>query len=116
MTKRQGVDPILVDTRADFFAAMSGLQAEFAVASADIDAREARLQNALADIRYMLHDGIGETVLTPAHGLARFMTEFNAELAEIVQNWLDRIEKHDRNTAFRNGFTDSLVVFVVGQV
>jgi predicted GTPase len=116
MAKRLGVAPMPADTRADFFAAMSGLQAEFAAAAADIDAREATLQNALADIRYILHDGIGETVLTPAHALARFMTEFNGELAEIVQDWLERIEMHDRNTAFRKGFTDSLVVFVLGKV
>jgi polynucleotide 5'-kinase involved in rRNA processing len=94
---------------------MSGLQTEFA-AAADIDAREATLKAALPDIRYMLHGGLGETVLTPSHTLARFMTEFNDELADIVQDRLDRIEKHDRNTAFRKGLTDSLVVFVLGTV
>ncbi len=104
------------DTRADFFAAMSGLQAEFVAAAADIDAREATLQNALSDIRYMLHDGIGETVLAPSHALTRFMADFNGELAKILQDWLRRIEKHDRNTKFRKGFTDSLVVFVLGKV
>ena len=108
--------PTNVDARADFLAAMSSLQEEFATAAADIDVREAALQAALADIRHVLEDGIGDTVLDRSHALARFMTDFNGELAAILQDWLGRIEKHDRNTAFRKGFTDSLVVFVLGKV
>jgi putative transposase len=42
------------------------------------------------------------TVLAPSHALARFMTDFNGELADLVQDWLDRIEKHDRNTALHH--------------
>ena len=97
--------PFLVraDTRADFFAVMSGLQREFAAAAADIDSREAALKEAIADIRHVLQDGVGETILAPSHPLARFATDFNAELAKIVDGWLDRIETHDRNTAFRRG-------------
>ena len=104
------------DTRAAFFAAMSGLQEEFTAAAADIEVREAALKAALVDVRQVLRDGIGETVLAPSHALARFMADFNGMLADILQDWLDRIEKHDRNTAFRKGFTDSLVVFVLGKV
>lgn len=104
------------DTRAAFFGAMSGLEAEFAAAAADIDKREESMRNALTDIRLMLHNGIGETVLAPSHPLARFMSDLNTDLANIVQDWLERIEKYDRNTAFRKGFTDSLVVFVLGKV
>jgi predicted GTPase len=104
------------DTRAAFFAAMSRLQAEFAAAADDIDDREAVLKKALADIRDVLEDGIGGTAFAPSHALARFMIDFNGELACLVQSWLDRINKYDRNTAFRKGFTDSLVVFVLGKV
>ena len=104
------------DARSDFFVAMARLQEEFAAAAADMGARETALQAALADIRRALHVGIGETVFARSHELARFMTDFNSELADILQDWLDRIEKHDRNTAFHKGFTDSLVVFVLGKV
>jgi predicted GTPase len=116
MDTQQAWPPVLADTRADFFAAMSELQAKFAAAAADIDSREATLQNALADIRYTLHDGVGETALAQSHALTRFMADFNSELAKILQDWLKLIEKHDRNTVFRKGFTDSLVVFVLGKV
>jgi predicted GTPase len=44
------------------------------------------------------------------------MTDFNRQLAGILKDWLDRIQKHDRKTTFRKGFTDSLVVFVLGKV
>lgn len=108
--------PMPGDTRAAFFAAMSGLQEEFAAATVDIEVREAALKAAFVDVRQVLRDGIGETVLAPSHALARFLTDFNGMLADILQDWLDRIEKHDRNTAFRKGFTDSLVVFVLGKV
>jgi predicted GTPase len=64
----------------------------------------------------MLHEGIGDTFLKSSHTLARFMSEFNGELANIMRDWLARIEKHDRNTEIRKGFTDSLVVFVLGKV
>ena len=106
----------IVDTRAAFFAAMSRLQREFAAAAADIDAREAALKEAIADIRHVLEDGIGETVFDRKHPLARFATDFNGEVTNIVQEWLKRIETHDRNTAFRKGHTDRLVVFVLGKV
>ena len=115
MAGQQAAQPT-VDARASFFAAMAGLQADFAAAAEDIEAREAALKAALADIRYLLQSGIGETVLAPSHAVARFITDFNRELADILQGWLARIEKHDRNTAFRKGFTDSLVVFVLGKV
>jgi predicted GTPase len=116
MAGQQAAQPAAADTRAAFFTAMAGLQADFAAAAADIEAREAAMKAALADIRHVLQDGIGETVLAPSHALTRFMTDFNGELADILQDWLDRVEKHDRNTAFRKGFTDSLVVFVLGKV
>jgi hypothetical protein len=90
--------PAAADTRAAFFTAMAGLQADFAAAAADIEAREAAMKAALADIRHVLQDGIGEAVLAPSHALARFMTDFNGEIVDILQGWLDRIEKHDRNT------------------
>lgn len=116
MDTQEWTPPTHVDSRADFFAAMSSLQEAFAAAAVDIDAREAALQETLADIRRVLQDGVGETVLARSHPLARFMTDFNVELADILRDWLNQIEKHDRNTAFRKGFTDSLVVFVLGKV
>nr|WP_294554084.1 hypothetical protein [uncultured Rhodopila sp.] len=116
MAGQQVAPQVPVDTRTAFFATMSDLQADFAAAAADIHTREATMKTALADIRYMLRDGIGQTVLTASHPLARFMTEFNEELLHIVQDWLERIEKFDRNTEFRKGLTDSLVVFVLGKV
>lgn len=116
MDAQEWYPPTHFDARADFLTAMSSLQEGFAAAAVDIDVREAALQAALANIRHVLEDGIGETVLVRSHALARFMTDFNGELAGILQDWLGRIEKHDRNTAFRKGFTDSLVVFVLGKV
>jgi predicted GTPase len=116
MDGQQAAPPVPADTRAALFAAMSELQSEFAAAAVDIDLREAALKAAIADIRHLLRDGIGKPVLAPSHVLARFMTNFNSELAGILQDWLDRIEKHDRNTSFRKGFTDSFVVFVLGKV
>jgi hypothetical protein len=104
------------DTAAAFFAAMSELQEEFATAAVEIEEREATLKTALAHVRHLLRDGVGDTVLAPSHTLARFLADFNGELADILQHWVDQIEKHDRNTAFRKGFTDSLVVFVLGKV
>ncbi|PPQ40138.1 GTPase family protein [Rhodopila globiformis] len=104
------------DIRAAFYAAMSGLRADFAAAAADIDAREATLNKALGDVRYMMHDGVGKTVFAPSHPLARFMIDFNRELVDILDDWLNRIEQYDRKTTFRKGFTDSLVVFVLGKV
>jgi hypothetical protein len=116
LAEQQAAQPAAAYTRAAFFTAMAGLQADFSAAAADIETREAAMKAALADIRHVLQDGIGETILAPSHALARFMTDFNGELADILQDWFDRIEKHDRNTAFRKGFTDSLVVFVLGKV
>lgn len=104
------------DTRAAFIAAMCELRANFASAAADIDERELILEQALAELRYILSNGIGQSVLAPSHPLARSMSSFDRELATIVQDWLDRVEKHNRNTAFRKGLTDSFVVFVLGKV
>ena len=104
------------DLRAGFYAAMTELQAAFAAASADIAAREAVLKSAMADMKPTLQGGIGSSVLRAEHPLARHMTDFNAELAQLLQGWLDRVAKHDRTMAFRSGFTDSLVVFVLGKV
>jgi hypothetical protein len=92
------------------------LQLEFAAAEADIEHREAALKSALAEISMMLGGGIGESVLDPSHALARFMTDFNTKLVDIGQNWLNHLGRYDRNTTFRKGFTDSLVVFVLGKV
>jgi predicted GTPase len=116
MDGQQAAPLVPTDTRAAFFSTMSGLQAEFTAAAVDIKTREAVLKAALADILHVLQDGIGKPSLAPSHALARFMTDFNVDLANIVQDWLGRIEKHDRKTAFRNGFTNSLVVFVLGKV
>ena len=82
MAGQQAAQPT-VDARASFFAAMAGLQADFAAAAEDIEAREAALKAALADIRYLLQSGIGETALAPSHAVARFITDFNRELARI---------------------------------
>ena len=57
--------PMPSDTRSDFFAAMSGLQEEFAAATVDIEMREAALKAAFVDVRQVLEDGIGETILAP---------------------------------------------------
>ena len=116
MDAQQPASPVPENARAAFFDKMSALQVEFANAVSDVKAREAALKAALNEIHHILWVGVGETVLNPSHVLPRFMADFNAELASILQDWLDRIEKHDRNTEFRKGFTDCLVVFVLGKV
>jgi hypothetical protein len=65
MAGQQAAQPAAADTRAAFFTAMAGLQADFAAAAADIEAREAAMKAALADIRRVLQDGIGETFSPP---------------------------------------------------
>lgn len=102
--------------RETFFTSMSRLQAEFAAAVSDIGTRESALKEACDAIRYVLQGGIGKTAFKPTHELARFMTDFNDELASILKSWLERIETHERNTSFRKGFNDSLVVLVLGKV
>lgn len=105
-----------VDTRQSFFSAMADLQTDFIDAVTDIQVRESALKAAIAQIRNLLQDGVGQTALPPSHPLARLMAEFNGELASIVRDWLDRVEQYDRNTEFRKGLTDSFVVFVLGKV
>ncbi|MFC0388164.1 hypothetical protein ACFFIC_21880 [Roseomonas vinacea] len=102
--------------RTGFYAVMTELQAELATASEDIAVREAVLKSAMSDMKATLQGGIGASVLRAEHPLARHMIGFNAELAQLLQGWLDRVAKHDRTMAFRSGFTDSLVVFVLGKV
>lgn len=116
MPGQQAASQVPLNPRADFHAAMAGLQAAFATVSTDMAAREAVLKAALAKTAAALQDGVGTTILNAGHPLARYMTDFNAELAELLQSWLDRVDRYDRNTAFRSGFTDTLVVFVLGKV
>ena len=60
--------------------------------------------------------GMGKTVLKENHALARFIDELNEEIDSLVKALMKRIETHDRNTQFRAGFTDTLMVYVLGKV
>ena len=104
------------DLRVGFYAALTELQDAFAAASANIAEREAVLKSAMADTKATLQGGIGSPLLRAEHPLARHMTDFNVELTQLLQGWLDRVAKHDRTMALRSGFTDSLIVFVMGKV
>lgn len=104
------------DARAVLLNAMSALQGEFVKAEDDVEAREANLHLALNNIQNILMPGIGKTVLNNDNFLAKFTKDFDVDLDSLSRTWLGRVEKYDRNTEFRRGFTDCLVIYVLGKV
>lgn len=104
------------DPRTALLSELAALQASFAAAVADVAVREAVLVSALDHVRVVLAGGIQESALAPAHPLSGVVANFNDELKTIVADWITRVERHQRNVAFRQRYADSLVVFVLGKV
>ena len=107
-----------VDARQSFFSTMAALQADFRNAGNehDIRRREDALKSALDTMQAAMQGGVGKSVLADGHKLAAIVDDFNGKLGQIWDDWHKRLVTYDRNMKFRQGFTDSLVVFVLGKV
>ena len=94
------------------------LRNEFDKAKADVQQREARLQAALQQLRASLSVTVSQSAgsLADSNPLHLAALEMDHKIAARLVEWQHRVEKHERNTEFRQDFGDSLLVFVYGKV
>ena len=94
------------------------LRNEFDKAKADVQQREARLQAALQQLRASLSVTVSQSAgsLADSNPLRLAALEMDHKIAARLVEWQHRVEKHERNTEFRQDFGDSLLVFVYGKV
>ena len=74
------------------------------------------LRTALDGLARALRPGRATAGLHPAHLLASASADFDDEATRFVQAWRERLDGLDINAVQRDGFADSLVVFVIGKV
>ncbi len=94
------------------------LRNEFDAAKANVQQREARLQAALQQLRASLSVTVSQSAdsLADSNPLRLAALEMDHKIAARLVEWQHRVEKHERNTEFRQDFGDSLLVFVYGKV
>lgn len=94
------------------------LRNEFDKAKADVQQREARLQAALQQLRASLSVTVSQSAgsLADSNPLRLAALEMDHKIAARLVEWQHRVERHERNTEFRQDFGDSLLVFVYGKV
>ena len=94
------------------------LRNEFDAAKADVQQREARLQAALQQLRASLSVTVSQSAgsLADSNPLRLAALEMDHKIAARLVEWQHRVERHERNTEFRQDFGDSLLVFVYGKV
>jgi predicted GTPase len=105
-----------VGGRAEFLVAMRELRADFESAKGDITERESILRQALHSVTMALEEGMGNTVLRDNHPLAQSVKVVNEGIIALVKAWLKHMWNYDRNTSFREGFDNTLMVYVLGKV
>lgn len=107
------------DPRQEFLSSMKDLSSQFSAVKENVRVREKALTTALNTLSDSLKHKIGDTTkehLANENPLVLAARDANEKIAARLAIWKNKIEIYDKNTTFREGFGDSLLVFVYGKV